>query len=95
MLQLIQLTKMLTYRKEINTLGKYQLPIEKKPVLLTPKWLIDNGILCKNAAYKIMAVMKTDYDKERTSMYATKMAIPWGYAEDWLSKKYGLILGFN
>lgn len=76
-------------------MGKFQIPIEKKPVLLTPKWLIENGILCKNAAYKIMSMMKNDYDRDRTSMYATKMAIPWGYAEKWLLEKYDLTLGFN
>jgi hypothetical protein len=77
-------------------MGKSLLPIEKQPLLCTPKWLIENGIFCKNKAYEVMNEMKGAYRDDKLSLlYETKMAIPWKYAQNWLIEKYGLDIKFS
>lgn len=77
-------------------MGKYNIPIDNLPLFCTPKWLIDNQLFNKNTAYKVMKEMRKAFkDKNFSTIYRTKFAIPWDFAQSWFSINYQISFAFQ
>lgn len=76
-------------------MGSYHILSKDKPLLCTPKWLIENGKISKRKAYELMVNMKASYEEEYTVLYEKRMVVPWEYALHWLEKSYNITFCFN